>query len=201
MRRMFRNQTIETFEQMAECGLHGGNWQGDAERGFCSIDDRERYAGYLECVKVPEEEGNVAVNADIERRVAADRELGQLSGITPELVQGAIDGAKQAVLAYDGLSPDAPTVENENGGKQSVVAGRFDLIPPVAAFELAKVMEHGATKYEPRNWMKIDVDSHLNHLLAHVFAYLAGDRQDDHLTHALARAAMAVEIDKVGVEK
>jgi hypothetical protein len=98
-------------------------------------------------------------------------------------------------LTYTGLSPDAPIDTNEQGGQQSKVEGRFDLIPPVAMFELAKVMQHGAERYAPRNWYKIPLDSHLNHLLMHAFAYLAGDRQEDHLSHILARAAMAVEIN------
>jgi hypothetical protein len=102
---------------------------------------------------------------------------------------------KQIRLTYTGLAPDAPIDTNEQGGQQSKVEGRFDLIPPVAMFELAKVMQHGAERYAPRNWYKIPLDSHLNHLLMHAFAYLAGDRQEDHLSHILARAAMAVEIN------
>jgi hypothetical protein len=101
---------------------------------------------------------------------------------------------QQIKLAYTGLSPDAPITENESGGQQSAIEGRFDLIPPVAMFELAKIMEHGARRYAPNNWRKIPIDDHVNHALSHLFAYLAGDRQDDHLGHALARMAMAVEM-------
>jgi hypothetical protein len=107
---------------------------------------------------------------------------------------------EQIRLTYTGLSPDAPVEENEHGGRQSIVEGRFDLIPPVAMFELAKVMQHGAEKHAPQNWRKIPVYSdkgsgHLNHALMHLFAWLAGDRQEEHLTHALARVAMAVELE------
>lgn len=105
------------------------------------------------------------------------------------------DGLPKAGLRYTGLTPTAPTTVNEQGGHQSVVEGRFDLLPPVAMFELARVMEHGAKKYAPNNWRKIPVESHVNHALMHLFAWLAGDRQDQHLTHVLARAAMAVELD------
>jgi hypothetical protein len=100
-------------------------------------------------------------------------------------------------LTYTGVAPDAPVTQNKDGGMQSVVEGRFDLIPPIAMFELAKVMEHGAQKYAPRNWYKIPLESHLNHLLMHMNAYLAGNRDEDHLSHVLARAAMAVEIQKL----
>lgn len=100
-------------------------------------------------------------------------------------------------LSYTGVAPDAPVTRNEDGGMQSQVEGRFDLIPPIAMFELAKVMEHGAQKYAPRNWYKIPLESHINHLLMHMNAYLAGNRDEDHLSHVLARAAMAVEIQKL----
>ncbi len=100
-------------------------------------------------------------------------------------------------LPYSGVDPDAPVVVAENGAKQSLVEGMFNEIPPLAMFELAKVMEHGAKKYGEKNWHGIPTESHVNHLLMHVFAWLAGDRQEKHLTHALARAAMAVERDEM----
>jgi hypothetical protein len=117
------------------------------------------------------------------------------SGITEEHVRAAMEGAKR--LAYTGLAPDAPITENDQGGQQSKVEGRFDLIPPLAMFALAQIMEHGAQRYAPNNWRKISVDDHVNHGLMHLFAYLAGDTQDDHLGHALARAAMAKELEMV----
>lgn len=111
----------------------------------------------------------------------------------PEDTQPITDEAK---LRYVGLSPDAPTVQNEQGGLQSATAGRFDLIPPKSMFRLAAIMEHGAKKYSKNNWKLIDIDSHVNHALQHLFAYMAGDSQDDHLGHALARASMAVELEE-----
>src|SRR5689334_23326525 len=85
----------------------------------------------------------------------------------------------------NGLRPDSPTVTNERGGKQSQVDYRFDLIDQQAVFAMAQVLHEGASKYGANNWRRIEVDSHLNHLLMHVYAYLGGDTQDDHLTHAL----------------
>lgn len=180
MRRVLDGQVIETQEEMAECGLHSGRWDNEGE--FCVLHDEENYASYIEHVRVDSEVNEPWLRE--QRAYDAEQEARDTAG-----------------LPYVGLSPDAPVTANENGGLQSVVEGRFDLLPPVAMFELAKVMEHGATKYAPRNWMKISVDSHLNHALMHAFAFLAGDRQEDHLTHLLARAAMAVEIEKVGVQE
>lgn len=92
------------------------------------------------------------------------------------------------------VSPDAPVTVNEKGGAQSDVPVRFDLIDARAMFEMAKVLDHGAKKYGANNWRSIPVDDHLNHLLMHTFAYLAGDRTDDHLSHILCRATFALGV-------
>lgn len=100
----------------------------------------------------------------------------------------------------EGVGPDAPTVVNEHGGKQSQVLYRFDLVDPIAMFEMCRVLQKGAEKYGEDNWKNISIRDHLNHLLIHVYAYLAGDTQDDHLSHALCRAMMAVAVDKANGE-
>lgn len=82
-------------------------------------------------------------------------------------------------------------VVNEDGGKQSALGVRFDLIPAVELFEIAKVLAEGADKYGPQNWQKIPTFDHINHCLSHVYAYLAGDTSDDHIPHALCRLLFA----------
>ena len=98
-----------------------------------------------------------------------------------------------------GVSPDAPVVTNEKGGKQSASPYAFELLPPYAMFQAAEVARHGADKYGEkfgdRNYVKIDSKSHLNHALQHIFAYLAGDTSDNHLAHALVRMMFAVDMD------
>lgn len=91
-------------------------------------------------------------------------------------------------------SPDAPTTTNERGGSQSDIGVRFDLIDAKALFEMAKVLDHGAKKYGEDNWRLIPVQEHLNHLLMHTYAYLAGDESDDHLSHILCRATFALGV-------
>ncbi len=90
--------------------------------------------------------------------------------------------------------PDAPMTTNEKGGSQSDIPVRFDLIDAKAMFEMAKVLDHGAKKYGANNWRLIDVEDHLNHLLMHTYAYLAGDRTDEHLSHILCRATFALGV-------
>lgn len=91
----------------------------------------------------------------------------------------------------EGVGKDAPTVTNERGGKQSKVLYRFDLLDPRAMFEMTKVLAEGAEKYGVDNWRNIDVRDHLNHLLVHTYAYLAGDKSDEHLSHIMCRAMFA----------
>jgi hypothetical protein len=98
----------------------------------------------------------------------------------------------------DIVSPDAETTTNEQGGSQSHIPVRFDLIDGQAMFAMAAVLHTGAEKYGPDNWRKIPVEDHLNHLIMHAYAYLAGDKTDDHLSHIMCRAmfAQAVEIQE-----
>lgn len=103
---------------------------------------------------------------------------------------GFIGGGTISVI----VSPDAPVTVNEEGGAQSDVPVRFDLIDAKAMFEMAKVLDHGAKKYGADNWRRIPVQDHLNHLLMHTYAYLAGDESDDHLSHILCRATFALGV-------
>ena len=96
------------------------------------------------------------------------------------------------------LGKDAPVVTNEHGGKQSALDCSIVRLPPNATIAVGCVLAYGASKYPDGedgtpNWHAISVRDHLNHLLTHVMAYLAGDTQDDHLEHAACRAMMALE--------
>lgn len=128
-----------------------------------------------------------------------------------ELLCGSIDKTKPDYDSICGLklklevsdkiseivSPDAETATNERGGMQSHVPVRFDLIDGKAMFAMAAVLHEGAEKYAPGNWRLIGTRDHLNHALMHIYAYLSGDRTDEHLSHALCRItfANAVELD------
>ncbi len=95
--------------------------------------------------------------------------------------------------AVPGVGPDAPTTTNADGGKQSETLYRADLLPAAAVLSVAKILKHGADKYGEENWRLIPRRDNLNHALIHVYAYLAGDRSDDHLEHAACRLLFALE--------
>lgn len=89
------------------------------------------------------------------------------------------------------MGPDIPSVYNEKGAGQSDLPYRFDLIDGPALFKMAEVLSEGAKKYGENNWRGIEMEDHLNHLIAHAYAYLAGDTSDDHLSHIMCRAMFA----------
>lgn len=93
-----------------------------------------------------------------------------------------------------GVGPDEPIQVHPNGAMEAKMSYGFHLLDAKAMFALAEVMHQGARKYARDNWRGIPVESHINHLLQHIFAFMAGDTQDDHLEHALARAMMALAV-------
>lgn len=94
-----------------------------------------------------------------------------------------------------GVGRDEPTVVNDKGAKQSRTLYAFDLLDPHAMFEMTKSLKEGAEKYGVDNWRGISVRDHLNHMLIHAYAYLAGDKSDDHLSHIMCRAMFAQAVD------
>lgn len=62
---------------------------------------------------------------------------------------------------------------------------RYDLISPIGLRRVAEACHEGAQKYGDFNWEKgMPVADLLNHAIAHVYAFLAGDQAEDHLGHA-----------------
>jgi hypothetical protein len=93
-----------------------------------------------------------------------------------------------------GVGPDAETVVNAQGGRQSFTPYRADLLPPNAVLRISRILGEGAPKYGEWNWLKTTVGENINHALIHLLAYSAGDRSDDHIGHAACRLLFALEL-------
>lgn len=93
---------------------------------------------------------------------------------------------------------DAPTITNELGGSQSLIAVRFDLIDAQAIYDMAGVLHTGAEKYGENNWRAIPINEHLNHLIMHAYAYIGGDESDEHLSHCMCRSMFAQGVHAQG---
>lgn len=112
--------------------------------------------------------------------------------------QDAIGLAEMSGPVVEGVGKDAPVMVNDVGGKQSHCPYRCDLLPTMAILAVSKVLKEGADKYGDDNWRKIPVREHVNHALTHVFAWLAGDKSDDHLEHAACRMLFALDLKLIG---
>jgi len=72
--------------------------------------------------------------------------------------------------------------------------GRFDLLPPAAIRALAIHFEKGAVKYGDRNWEKgLPVARFLDSAMRHIFQFLEGKDDENHLVSALWNIACTYE--------
>jgi hypothetical protein len=75
--------------------------------------------------------------------------------------------------------------------------GRFDLLPTRALRRLAKHFEAGCNKYGDRNWEKGQpVSRYIDSGLRHAFAYLEGQRDEDHLIAAVWNLICAADTEE-----
>jgi hypothetical protein len=75
--------------------------------------------------------------------------------------------------------------------------GRFDLIPPYAIYRLARHYENGANKYGDRNWEKgQNLSRYLDSAKRHLNKFLAGFRDEDHLSACAWNCLAIIETQK-----
>jgi hypothetical protein len=71
------------------------------------------------------------------------------------------------------------------GSQKSKFPARYELISTIGLRRLAETHGEGSIKYGDNNWLNGMEDKDLlNHALAHINLYRAGDRTEDHLAHA-----------------
>lgn len=76
--------------------------------------------------------------------------------------------------------------------------GRYDLLSPFMVKRLAQLMERGAEKYDVRNWEQgFPFGRCLDSALRHVFQYLAGERDEDHLAGAVFNIAAVMHFEEM----
>jgi hypothetical protein len=83
---------------------------------------------------------------------------------------------------------------------------RFDLVPPNALAEVARVLTYGAGKYDDENWHKCDSQRrYFAAAMRHMWAWLAGSDDDpetdiSHLAHAICCLLFMLELHYIRPE-
>ena len=104
--------------------------------------------------------------------------------------------AEKALAVWQGMEviyqTDEPAVESnqtefDTGAVRSAerAGQRYDLISPIGLRRLAETCHEGAVKYNDFNWEKgMPIHDILNHAIDHIYTFLSGNRDEDHLAHA-----------------
>lgn len=148
-----------------------------------------------------------------QRRLRAGdlQELLELPGQTEERAASVPAPPNAPNAAPNGESSPGGFLTKDSGARETWATGsrrdtregkgRYDLLPPAAILRLAQLYQRGAAKYGDRNWEKGQpisrfVDSGLRHL----FAYLGGARDEDHLAAAAWNALGAIQMEVLVAE-
>jgi hypothetical protein len=87
------------------------------------------------------------------------------------------------------------SVKYQSGAVRSADAEgtRYDLISPIGLAAVAAACAEGASKYGDFNWEKgMPANDMINHALRHIYLFLSGNRDEDHLGHAAWNVLAAI---------
>lgn len=96
-----------------------------------------------------------------------------------------------------GLSDNLEIKANENGGLQHERPFRSQALFFRALLEISRLRHDAVVNkgYDDENYKLIPKKDHIGRALTHIFAYMVGDKSNDHLVHAACRILMALELE------
>lgn len=104
------------------------------------------------------------------------------------------------LTTQESADSQAPDTQKGIGRKDDSEKPRFTLLPHRAIFEVVRVLEHGARRYGPDNWRKLEGFEvrYLDALYRHLHAHLTGQVVDpdsgiSHLAHVATNALFLLE--------
>lgn len=114
------------------------------------------------------------------------------------------NGHEPKIVSYTSDKPVfTQAMADKGGAKHDQGKPRYDLLPPIAIDEMAKVLTFGAEKYAPNSWQSVPdaINRYRAALLRHTFAIQRGELIDEesglpHSALAMCNAAFIVELEK-----
>lgn len=103
-------------------------------------------------------------------------------------------------MQFDAVKDSGVREEMATGSKRDTRdgKGRFDLISPVVMLRDARHLENGSKKYGDRNWEKGQPLSRcFDSAVRHLFKYLEGFRDEDHLAAARWNIAVMIHVEEM----
>lgn len=105
------------------------------------------------------------------------------------------------VKDFGGIKDSGTRTEFDTGAVRDgrTGKGRFDLLPVLSLFRLAKHYERGCLKYGDRNWERgIPISKYIDSCIRHLLKYILGMTDEHHLASALWNIAGAMEtLDRI----
>lgn len=101
---------------------------------------------------------------------------------------------------FDAVKDSGERREFETGSRRDVRRGkgRFDLINPISLRRLARHYENGGVKYGDHNWeLGQPMMSYLDSAIRHIYAFIEGKRDEDHLAAVAWNAFSAIYTDEM----
>jgi len=104
------------------------------------------------------------------------------------------------MIEYDKVKDSGERREFGTGAVRDMSKGkgRYDLMPARALKRVAKHFQNGAEKYSANNWrLGIPLHSFADSALRHIFNYLEGKNDEDHLTAAAWNLLCLIETEEM----